>query len=106
MNGLVANPSKTEFMILNIKDNENPSNTRVGNSVVKEMKSAEAFRNDNGQRSEMDEPLLGEKRTSKRTESETVCNKMDSKPHSERKTGTGNKQHLDVKNEVRHSMSE
>ena len=77
-NGLVANPSKTEFMILNSKDNENPRRIRVGNSVVEKVKRAKTIRNDNGQRSEMEEPLLGEERTFKCIESETVCNKTDS----------------------------
>ena len=39
-NGLVANPSKTEFMILNSKDSGSPRKIRVGNSIVKEVKSA------------------------------------------------------------------
>ena len=39
-NGLVANPSKTEFMILNNKNNGVPRKIRVGNSEVEEVKSA------------------------------------------------------------------
>ena len=38
-NGLVANPSKTEFMILNNKNNGVPRKIRVGNSEVEEVKS-------------------------------------------------------------------
>jgi hypothetical protein len=39
-NGLVANPSKTEFMILNAKEQRDPKTIKVGSSIVEEVKSA------------------------------------------------------------------
>ena len=39
-NGLVANPSKTEFMIINNKSSDTPRKIRVGNSEVEEVRSA------------------------------------------------------------------
>ena len=38
-NSLVANPSKTEFMLINKKSNEPPRKIRLGNSEVMEVKS-------------------------------------------------------------------
>ena len=38
-NGLVANPSKTEFLILNSKDNGNPRKIRVGNSLSRKWRA-------------------------------------------------------------------
>ena len=84
-NGLVANPSKTEFMLLNNKDKENIRTIRVGRVEIQETDKAKLLGiiMDNDQN--WTTHFLGKERFTPSFKSETLSFQKNSKPHTKDK---------------------
>ena len=95
-NGLVANPSKTEYMLINSRDKETTNTIKVGSSEIQQVKSAKLLGIFMNEDQKWTSHFWGEKRTAPSTKPKTVRNQENFKSYPKGQSSTSCRQHLDI----------